>query len=114
MRRQPFTRAALLVAVSLAASAGPAAAQNRPQLSIVRAEADLAAETLLIQGEYFVWAKKKAPVVTLAGSPLAILGLTEVEILAQLPPDLAPGAYLRGPRGSPARPGWMGCKAPRA
>jgi hypothetical protein len=86
MRRQPFTRAALLVAVSLAASAGPAAAQSRPQLTIVQAEADLAAETLLIQGEYFVWANDDPAAVRLAGNPLTVLSIDAGHILAQLPP----------------------------
>jgi hypothetical protein len=88
-------RALAALAVATALLAGPAAAQgSRPQLLIVQAEADLDAETLLIQGQYFVWANDGAPVVTLAGTPLAVLSLTEVEILAQLPPDLAPGGYL--------------------
>jgi len=94
MRTQPFTRAALLVAVSLAASAGPAAAQNRPQLAIVRAEADLAAETLLIHGEYFVWANDDPAAVRLAGNDLAVLSIDAGHILAQLPPALTPGGYL--------------------
>lgn len=88
--------AALLAAVAFAALAGPAAAQGRPQLLIVQAEADLAAETLLIRGEYFVWANDDQAKVTLAGNPLTVLSLDVGYILAELPPALAPGGYLRG------------------
>ena len=85
----------LALGVALAVLAGPAAAQSsRPQLLIVQAEADLNAETLLIRGQYFLWAGDDSAVVTLVGTPLTVYDLTETEILAQLPVDLAPGGYL--------------------
>ena len=86
--------AATLAGVAFAAMAGPAAAQSRPQLSIVRADADLAAETLLIRGEHFVWANDDEAIVTLAGDPLAVLTIDAGHILAALPPGLGPGGYL--------------------
>ena len=92
-----------LFAVLLAGCALPAtvAAQGRPQLLILRAEADVAAETLLVQGEHFVWANDDAAVVTLAGNTLAILDITATHILAELPPGLTPGDYrLRASRGN--------------
>jgi hypothetical protein len=67
---------------------------SRPQLVVHRAEADLAGETLLITGEKLLWNNDSAVVVTLAGTPLAILGATESYVLAQLPPGLSPGSYL--------------------
>ena len=65
--------------------AGSAAAQGRPQLRIIHAEVDLAAETLLMQGENFIWANDNQPIVTLAGTPLPILSISVAHILAQLP-----------------------------
>jgi hypothetical protein len=57
----------LALGVALAVLAGPAAAQgSRPQLLIVQAEADLDAETLLVRGQYFLWAGDDSAVVTLA------------------------------------------------
>jgi hypothetical protein len=84
----------ILAVLAVAVLAGPAAAQTRPQLVIVRAEADLAAETLLIQGEHFVWANDDQPVVTLASNVLTVLSIDAAHAMAQLPPGLAPGAYL--------------------
>jgi len=68
---------------------------SRPQLVVVRAEADLTSETLLIVGQKLLWNNDSEVVVTLSGTPLAILpGATETQVLAQLPPGLAPGTYL--------------------
>src|SRR5687768_573038 len=94
MRMRPFSLAALVTAVTWAALAGPVAAQGRPQLAIARAEADLAAETVLIQGAYFVWTNDDQASVTLAGNPLTILSIDAAHILAQLPAGLNPGGYL--------------------
>lgn len=89
-------RAALLAVVAAVTLAGSAAAQSssRPQLLITRADADLAAETLLIEGQHFVWANDDQTAVILAGSPLAVHTIGETHILAQLPPGLSPGGYL--------------------
>ena len=66
--------AARLPVVAVAVLAGRVAAQSssRPQLLIIQAEADLAAETLLIEGQCFVWANDNQAVVTLAGNPLTV------------------------------------------
>lgn len=88
------TKSVLAAAVGMAILAAPAIAQNsRPQLLIVRAEADLSAETLSIQGRYFVWANDDE-VVVMAGTPLGVLEATDLHILARLPQALAPGGYL--------------------
>jgi len=68
---------------------------SRPQLVVQRAEADLAAETLLIEGQNLLWNNDSEVVVTLAGTPLLVLpGATDTHVLAQLPPGLTPGDYL--------------------
>ena len=94
----------VLCLTGAAALSGVAHAQStsRPQLVVQRAEADLSAETLLIEGDRLLWANDSAVVVTLAGTPLAVLpGATESQVLAQLPPGLAPGSYvLKVSRGS--------------
>jgi hypothetical protein len=83
-----------LMAAGAMSSVAYAQSTNRPQLVVQRAEADLAAETLLITGEKLLWNNDSAIVVTLAGTPLAVLGATDSYVLAQLPPGLAPGSYL--------------------
>src|SRR2546428_7802904 len=56
---------------------------SRPQLVVQRVEADLSTETLLIEGDRLLWANDSAVVVTLAGTPLAVLpGATESQVLA--------------------------------
>lgn len=96
-----MTRAIVLCIASSLATAGVAHAQARPQLLIQRADADLAADTLLIHGENLLWTNDASVAVTLAGTPLAVLSATSTELLAQLPAGLEPGAYLlkvsRGP-----------------
>src|SRR5882762_8711101 len=77
---------------------------NRPQLVVLSAEADLNAETLLIEGEKLLSNNDDAVVVTLAGTPLGILDATEFQVLALLPPGLGPGSYLlKVSRGNGAR-----------
>src|SRR5207249_1489623 len=85
----------LCVAAAVAVS-GVASAQgtSRPQLVVERAEADLTTDTLLIEGRKLLWNNDSAVVVTLAETPLLVLSGTETEVLAQLPPGLAPGSYL--------------------
>jgi uncharacterized Zn-binding protein involved in type VI secretion len=74
-----------------------AAPGSPPQLVIVSARADLAAGILTIDGDSF---GDGQPVVTLNGM-LVIESATASEIMADLPPGLAPGTYLltvsRGP-----------------
>jgi hypothetical protein len=65
-----------------------------PQLVVQRAEADLAAETLLVEGQNLLSRQDSEVSLTLAGMPLAILSATDVQVLAQLPTGLAPGTYL--------------------
>ena len=85
----------LCVAAAVATS-GVASAQStsRPQLVVERAEADLTADTLLIEGRKLLWNNDSAVLVTLAETPLLVLSGTETEVLAQLPPGLVPGSYL--------------------
>jgi len=59
---------------------------------VLRAEADLAAETLVIAGQHLL--SKGALSVSLAGAPLSVMSATDSEIVAQLPRGLEPGAYL--------------------
>jgi hypothetical protein len=84
----------LYLAVAGGLSRAHAQTTNRPQLIVQRAEADLSAETLLIEGQKLLWNNDSAVVVTFAGTPLPILGATESQVLAQLPPGLTPGSYL--------------------
>jgi collagen triple helix repeat protein len=94
MRRIWLGRSVLCAAGVLAMTA-LGHAQSRPQLVVQRAEADLAAETLLIEGQNLLWNNDSGVMVTLAGTPLVVLpGATETHVLAQLPPGLAPGTYL--------------------
>jgi len=116
---------------------------SRPQLVIERAQADLAAETLLIEGRKLLWGNDSGVVVTLADTPLEILSVTASEVLARLPAGLAAGDYLlrvsrgpgpvqndvfdltigavgpvgpggpRGPEGPPGEPGPQGPQGPQ-
>src|SRR5436309_6788021 len=90
-----FVSTVLCVAAAVATS-GVASAQStsRPQLVVERAEADLTADTLLIEGRKLLWNNDSAVLVTLAETPLLVLSGTETEVLAQLPPGLVPGSYL--------------------
>lgn len=80
-----------LFVVTAAAQSG-----SRPQLLIVSAEASVAADMLVINGQYFVWANDDQTLVTLAGAPLALLNITETQIQALLPANTPPGSYLLG------------------
>src|SRR6185503_8149401 len=72
-RRTSFLAPGRLAPLALAALAlaGPAAAHdNNPQLRVVRAEASLAEEILLIEGQDFVRRHDDDTTVTLAGNRL--------------------------------------------
>src|SRR5262245_50148715 len=78
-----------------------AISESRQQLVVERAEADLTAETLLIEGQKLIWNKDIEVLVTLAATPLVVLSTSETQVLAQLPAGLAPGSYvLRVSRGT--------------
>lgn len=94
MRRISLATRTVLCVASAVAMTAVAHAQGRPQLVVLRAEADLAAETLLIEGQNLLWNNDSAVAVTLADTPLVILSATGGQVLAQLPPGLAPGTYL--------------------
>jgi hypothetical protein len=84
-----------IATVCLLATSSLAVGQStRPQLRIVRAQADLASETLVIDGQYFVWATDAASVVTLGGDPLTVQTVTPTQVVAYLPAGIPPGAYL--------------------
>jgi IPT/TIG domain-containing protein len=74
------------------------AAPGSPRLVIVSVTADVAAETVTIDGTGF---GDGEPVVTFNGTPLTVLTATPNHIEATLPAGLAPGGYLltvsRGP-----------------
>lgn len=101
MSRMNLVARLVLCVASAVSMTGAAHAQGRPQLVVQSAEADLSAETLLIEGQNLLWNNDSAVAVTLAGSPLVILSATNAQVLAQLPPGLAPGTYrLKVSRGS--------------
>jgi hypothetical protein len=87
-----------LLAFICAAQPVLAAPGSPPQLVIVSARADSLATTLTIDGHSF---GDGQPVVTFNGMPLVIVSATSSEIVADLPPGLAPATYLltvsRGP-----------------
>jgi cysteine-rich repeat protein len=87
------TRAVYFVLLASIAGAVVAAA-NPNQLLILHAEVDLMDEAIHIVGGNFIQNANDVPVVTLDGSELMVLGFTEADITAQLPPGLAPGSYL--------------------
>jgi Collagen triple helix repeat (20 copies)/IPT/TIG domain len=74
---------------------------SRPQLVVQKAEADLTAETLLIEGQNLRRKNEIDLLVTLSGTPLDVVIATENQVLVRLPANLAPGDYLlkvsRGP-----------------
>ena len=84
----------VVCAASIFAMTALAHAQSRPQLVVQRAEADLTAQTLLIEGQNLLWNNDSDVTVTLAGAPLAVLSAANGHVLAQLPAALAPGTYL--------------------
>ena len=103
--RTVHARLAALAVCLISAAVMPAVTHaqstSRPQLVVEKAEADLAAETLLIEGQKLLWNNDSAVLVTLAGTPLAVLSATETQVLAQLPSGLDPGSYrLRVSRGT--------------
>ena len=71
-------------------------AQGTPtnQLLVVRAQADQATETLLIEGSSFITRNDPVATVTLSGQPLAIFEVSAVHIKATLPSTVPPGTYL--------------------
>jgi len=102
-RRSRVVRGLLVLPWVLALAAVAAADGNNRRLVVLRAQADLASETLLIEGQNLLRGDNNHDddnenhnelVVTLAGTPLTILSATETQVLAQLPPRLAPGTYL--------------------
>lgn len=95
--------AVFVVTAAVLAGAFPVAAQSsRPQLVIDHTEADFHSHVLFVQGRHFVWANDVEPVVTLSGSPLTLLSITDTMIHAYLP-DLLPGGYrLKVSRGAGA------------
>jgi hypothetical protein len=86
-----IVRVALLVCL---ASVSAAAQSGRPQLLILKAEANVAAEMLVIEGQFFTWANDDQPLVTLAGMPLGVLNVTATQIQVLLPAATPPGDYL--------------------
>lgn len=62
-------------------------------LRIQQVRPDLGLGILSIRGRNFRHRPHDRVYVTLAGEPLALLNLSETEILAQLPPGVAPGTY---------------------
>ena len=62
-----------------------ASAENRPQLRILYAEADLSAGTATIQGENFVHIDDSNTSVILNGDMLSVTSVTNAQISAQLP-----------------------------
>ena len=95
VRRSWLASMALCMASAAAMTVvAQAESTSRPQLTVETAEADLTAETLLITGKKLVWSNDTDVQVTLAGAPLVVLSAAETQILAQLPPGLAPGSYL--------------------
>jgi len=99
MRGSRIGRTLVGVVVSLGMVAPATGAAHRRQLLIGSAFADLDAELLTIYG----WnlADARPPRVELAGVELTVASFGPDEVLAVLPPDIAPGAYLltvrRGP-----------------
>ena len=89
-----------LLALLLAGRPAVAAPGSPPQLVIVSAKADVAAGTLTIDGDSF---GDSQPVVALNGMPLVVVSATPSEIVADLPPGLAPGTYLLTVSRGPAR-----------
>jgi uncharacterized protein YjbI with pentapeptide repeats len=83
-----------MLATLMLAMAVAAVAQGRPQLLVVRVEANLAAQMLVIEGRYFTWANDSQVNVTLAGMTLPVLNLTDTQIQAMLPDTIGPGDYL--------------------
>jgi hypothetical protein len=84
----------LCAASAIAMPAVAHAQSSRPQLVIERAEADLAAGTLLIQGQKLLWNNDSDVVVTLAGMMLQVQSATENQVVVLLPAGLAAGDYL--------------------
>lgn len=92
----PWLVSMVLCVASAVAMTAVAHAQStsRPQLVVQRAEADLTAETLFIEGQKLLWNNDTEVFVTLAGTPLVVLSATDSQVFARLPPGLAPGTYL--------------------
>jgi len=90
---RPVMAALAAVCILLLAFAMPATAQRTPLPPplIVTAVGDTVANTLTINGAYFV-----APAAITLGTigPLAVTTLTSGQIVAALPPGLPPGSYL--------------------
>jgi uncharacterized protein YjbI with pentapeptide repeats len=71
-----------------------AGAENRSQMRILFAEADLDAGTLLIQGQSFTHANDNSAIVTLGDQSLVITALSDVEISATLLGGTTTGIFL--------------------
>jgi hypothetical protein len=104
MRRMGVPTRMVLCLAGAAGIAGVAqadSAKRPPQLIVQKAEADLAAGTLSMEGQNLVGRDETNVTVTLAGTSLVVLSATESRVLAQLPSDIGPGSFLlsvaRGP-----------------
>ncbi|HEY2012186.1 MAG TPA: IPT/TIG domain-containing protein [Bryobacteraceae bacterium] len=116
----------LLTLQILFAPAGVLLAQ--PQTAPVVANSIPSGSLVTIDGAHF----GTAPAVTLNGSPLTLVSSTDTQIVAQIPPGLAPGSYTLvvingqnrqtgtsvvtigavGPQGLPGAPGAPGAQGP--
>jgi hypothetical protein len=98
MRIRNHAYVAIALGFTFAAAAGhrPLAAQGSAsnQLTIIRAQADLATSALLIEGRDLITRNDPVAAVSLAHLVLDVVESSASHIVATLPPSIAPGTYL--------------------